>query len=93
MTSLKSCASGLMIVSSILSGCLWVVAANAKVRKTADQGLGGIESSGITISSDDRKGKYDYIATAKRQSMWNSGAAWLAALAAFSQAAQAYLPD
>lgn len=92
MMELKCLSTGLVITASILSGFCWVVAARAKVRKAEPKNLGGLESD-LVFSSEDRKGKYDYFATAAKQSTWNTWAASFAAIAAFAQAAQAMIPD
>ena len=92
MPKLKLFFSVLTIIASIVSGLLWLAAAKAKVRK-ANVADPHFSAGGLTLTETGEKEDYDILATGKKQNFWNTWAAIFAAIAAFSQAAQAIVPE
>lgn len=84
---MKDLLSYAALVTGIISAILWIVSARAKVAPEPDNpdACGLIEAS-IVIDGADLE------ATMRKQAIWNSRAAWAAALTAILQTVAATLP-
>jgi hypothetical protein len=70
------------------AGVSWVTSTVVWEKAPEGVGLGATLDGGLY--DDDKKGRrFDVLATIKKQSRWNAYAAWLAAVAAFLQTAEA----